>query len=92
MLVNKLWGEICLFKTKGGKSVILKQTTQIINLGSLHGYSGRSRRVNSPYMLVGRPALKCLQKCKHLILLAFCSFRGRKNVKLLTYKGYIWTD
>ena len=71
MLVNKLWGE---------KFVFLQHTTPIINLGSVHGYSGRTRRVNSLYMLVGRPTLRCLQECKHLILSAFCSFKDRKKL------------
>ena len=48
----------------GVESVFLQHTTQIINLGSVHGYSGRTRGVNSPYMLVGRPTLRCLQECK----------------------------
>ena len=77
-------------QTMGGKSVFLKQTTQIINLGSSHGYSGRFRRVNLPYMLVGCPALRCLQECKHSRHSAVS--KAEKNVKLLTYKGYIWTD
>ena len=47
MLVNKLWGG-----GGGQESVFLQHTTQIINLGSVHGYSGRTRWVNSPYMLV----------------------------------------
>ena len=69
-----------LVKNCGGKSVFLQHTTQIINLGSVHGYSGRTRRVNLPYMLVGRPTLRCLQECNHLILLAFCSFKDRKKM------------
>ena len=44
-------------QTVGEISVFLQHTTQIINLGSVHGYSGRTRRVKSSYMLVGRPEL-----------------------------------
>ena len=36
MLVNKLWGG----GGGGERSVFLQHTTQIINLGSVHGYSG----------------------------------------------------
>ena len=72
MLVNKLWGV--------GGSVSLQHTTQIINLGFVHGYSGKIRRVNSPYMLVGGSTLRCLQEYKHLILSAFFSFKDRKKL------------
>ena len=74
MLVNKLGG---------GGSVFLQHTTPIINFGSVHGYSGRTRRVKSPYMFVGRPTLRCLQKCKHLILSASCSFKDRKKCQIV---------
>ena len=65
MLVNKLC--VCLWGG-GGISVFLQHTTQIINLGSVHGYSGRTRQLNSPYMPVGRPTLRCLKECKHVLL------------------------
>ena len=73
MLVNKLWR----------KSAFLQHTAQIINLGSVHGYIGRIRRVNSRYMLVGRLTLRSLKECKHLILAAFCSFKDRKNCQIV---------
>ena len=36
-------------QTVGEKSVFLQHTTLIINLWSVHGYSGRTRRVKSLY-------------------------------------------
>ena len=70
MLVNKL---------EGGKSVFLQHTTPIINFGSVHGYSGRTRRVKSPYMLVGRPTLRCLQNAT----LGILQFQRQKKCQIV---------
>ena len=48
--------------------------------GSVHRYSGRTRRVNSPYMLVERPTLRCLQECKTLNTLGILQFQRQKKL------------
>ena len=43
------WSSLACKQTVGEKSVFLHHTTLIINLWSVHGYSGRTCRGKSPY-------------------------------------------